>query len=104
MKTSVGETCHKRIEKLLQVLNRLVERGNTVIVIEHNMEVAKIADWVLDLGPGGGEHGGEVVTEGPPEKVVRSRKSAPLPREPSTRTPLEPERNSLLGSPPGWHK
>ena len=57
------------IEKLLNILNRLVEKGNTVIVIEHHPEVIKVADYVIDLGPEGGEEGGEIVVEGTPEEV-----------------------------------
>jgi excinuclease ABC subunit A len=64
------------VEKLLQVLHRLVETGNTVIVIEHNLDVIKTADWIIDLGPEGGERGGEVVVAGTPEKVAQSRRSA----------------------------
>jgi excinuclease ABC subunit A len=60
------------IEKLLDVLNRLTDRGNTVIVIEHNMEVIKSADYVIDLGPEGGERGGEVVGYGTPEELVQN--------------------------------
>ena len=63
------------VKKLLDILNRLVDRGNTVIVIEHNLEVIKCADWIIDLGPEGGKAGGRVVAVGPPEKVVKSRKS-----------------------------
>jgi excinuclease ABC subunit A len=63
------------VKKLLDVLQRLVELGNTVVVIEHNLEVVKTADWIIDLGPEGGEKGGYVVAAGPPEQVVRSRKS-----------------------------
>ncbi len=63
------------IRKLLEVLDRLAELGNTVIVIEHNMDVIKCADWVIDLGPEGGEKGGEVVACGPPEEIVKCRKS-----------------------------
>jgi len=63
------------VKKLLDILNRLVDRGNTVIVIEHNLEVIKCADWIIDLGPEGGKAGGRVVVSGPPEKVVKSRKS-----------------------------
>ncbi len=59
------------IQKLLEVLHRLVDAGNTVVVIEHNLDVVKTADWVIDLGPEGGEEGGYVVAEGRPEEVVR---------------------------------
>ena len=57
------------------MLDRLVELGNTVIVIEHNLDVIKCADWVIDLGPEGGEKGGEVVVCGPPEEIVKCQKS-----------------------------
>jgi excinuclease ABC subunit A len=63
------------IEKLLFVLNELIERGNTVIVIEHNMDVIKCADYLIDLGPEGGDRGGYVIAKGTPEEVVRSRQS-----------------------------
>jgi excinuclease ABC subunit A len=63
------------IKKLLSVLNRLVEQGNTVIVIEHNLDVIKTADWILDLGPEGGEEGGRIVAAGAPEEVARARGS-----------------------------
>jgi len=59
------------VRKLLEVLHRLVEGGNTVLVIEHNLEVIKTADWVLDMGPDGGNGGGRVVAEGPPEEIVK---------------------------------
>jgi excinuclease ABC subunit A len=59
------------IQRLLDVLNRLTDRGNTVIVIEHNMEVIKSADYIIDLGPEGGERGGEVVGYGTPEELIR---------------------------------
>ncbi len=63
------------IEKLLQVLHRLVDQGNTVVVIEHNLDVIKSADWIIDLGPEGGDGGGWVVAEGTPEEVARVERS-----------------------------
>ncbi len=63
------------IRKLLEVLNRLVDSGNTVIVIEHNLEVIKIADHLIDLGPEGGEAGGEIIAEGTPEQVAQNPRS-----------------------------
>jgi excinuclease ABC subunit A len=63
------------VRKLLDVLQRLVALGNTVVVIEHNLDVMKTADWIIDLGPDGGEDGGRVVVCGTPEQVVRSKKS-----------------------------
>ena len=63
------------VRKLLEVLHRLVERGNTVVVIEHNLEVIKTADWVLDLGPEGGDGGGRIVAEGTPEEIVKVAES-----------------------------
>ena len=63
------------VRKLLEVLHALVEQGNTVVVIEHNLDVIKTADWVLDLGPEGGVKGGEVVAEGTPEQVVKEGRS-----------------------------
>ncbi|HSL24401.1 MAG TPA: excinuclease ABC subunit UvrA [Vicinamibacterales bacterium] len=61
--------------KLLDVLNKLVDQGNTIVVIEHNLEVIKCADWVIDLGPEGGDAGGQVVAEGTPEQIARVRDS-----------------------------
>lgn len=58
------------VKKLIEVLRRLVNRGNTVIVIEHNLDVIKCADWIIDLGPEGGDEGGYIVAEGPPEEVA----------------------------------
>ena len=63
------------VRKLLDVLARLVDLGNTVVVIEHNLDVIKTADWIIDLGPDGGEYGGRVVVCGTPEQVVRSKRS-----------------------------
>ena len=63
------------VEKLLEVLHRLVDTGNTVVVIEHNLDVVKTADWIIDLGPEGGKAGGEVIAEGTPEAVARQRRS-----------------------------
>jgi excinuclease ABC subunit A len=63
------------VRKLLLVLNSLVDKGNTVIVIEHNLDVIKSADWLLDLGPEGGFRGGELVAEGTPEQVAKNKAS-----------------------------
>jgi excinuclease ABC subunit A len=63
------------VERLLHVLHRLREGGNTVVVIEHNLDVLKCADWLIDLGPEGGEGGGHVIVDGTPEEVARARKS-----------------------------
>ncbi len=64
------------VKKLLDILNSLVDMGNTVVVIEHNLDVIKMADHIIDLGPGGGEHGGKIVAEGTPEEVARLDVSA----------------------------
>ena len=63
------------VSKLLGVLNRLADSGNTVVVIEHNLDVIKSADWVIDLGPDGGSRGGSIVAEGTPEQVAKNKKS-----------------------------
>jgi excinuclease ABC subunit A len=63
------------VNRLVAALQRLVEQGNTGLIIEHNMDVIKAADWVIDLGPEGGDHGGQVVVAGPPEEVVGDRRS-----------------------------
>jgi excinuclease ABC subunit A len=63
------------VAKLLDVLHELVESGNTVVVIEHNLEVIKTADWIIDLGPEGGDGGGEIVAAGSPEEVVKEKRS-----------------------------
>jgi excinuclease ABC subunit A len=63
------------VHKLLEVLNRLVDMGNTVIVVEHNVDVIKTADWIIDLGPEAGEEGGNIVTQGTPEQIVQDEKN-----------------------------
>src|SRR5262245_63726388 len=63
------------VRVLLEVLHALVDRGNTVLVIEHNLDVIKCADWIVDLGPEGGDAGGRVVAAGTPEQVARARGS-----------------------------
>ena len=63
------------VQKLLMVLNRLVDKGNTIVIIEHNMDVIKSADWIIDLGPEGGAEGGKVVAMGTPEEVIATEES-----------------------------
>jgi excinuclease ABC subunit A len=63
------------VAKLLEVLHELVESGNTVVVIEHNLEVLKTADWIIDLGPEGGDGGGEIVATGTPEDIAAVKRS-----------------------------
>jgi excinuclease ABC subunit A len=63
------------VQKLLNVLHRLTDLGNSVIIIEHNMDVIRNADWILDLGPEGGEDGGRIIAQGPPETIMRAKKS-----------------------------
>lgn len=92
------------VAKLLDVLHELVDQGNTVVVIEHNLEVIKTADWIIDIGPEGGDGGGEVVAQGTPEDVAaeprsytgdylkpllkKSRKAAPKSEERKKKTAL----------------
>ena len=64
------------VRQLLQVLQRLVDEGNTVLVVEHNLEVIKVADYIIDLGPEGGDRGGEVIATGTPEEVAGVAASA----------------------------
>jgi excinuclease ABC subunit A len=63
------------VRRLLGVLQRLVDNGNTVCVIEHNLDVIKSADWIIDLGPEGGDGGGLIIAEGTPEKVAKTAES-----------------------------
>lgn len=63
------------IQKLLDVLHKLTDAGNTVIIIEHNMEVVKSADWVIDMGPEGGNKGGYIITEGRPDQIAKCTES-----------------------------
>jgi excinuclease ABC subunit A len=63
------------VRTLMEVLQELVDNGNTVVVIEHNLDVIKIADWIIDLGPDGGDGGGEIVAIGTPEQVAANKKS-----------------------------
>src|SRR5437764_15013711 len=63
------------VKKLLDVLHRLTDLGNSIIIIEHNLDVIRNADWIIDLGPEGGEEGGRIVAQGTPEAVARVKKS-----------------------------
>ena len=63
------------IKILMEVLNKLTEKGNTVLVIEHNLDVIKFADYIIDVGPEGGHKGGQIIAKGTPEEIVKSRKS-----------------------------
>jgi excinuclease ABC subunit A len=63
------------VRRLLEVLHRLTDLGNTVIIIEHNLDVVRNADWIIDLGPEGGEDGGQIIAEGTPEQIARSAQS-----------------------------
>jgi len=63
------------VAKLLEVLFKLRDAGNTLVVIEHNLDVIKTADWIIDLGPEGGAGGGRIVAEGPPERIVHCEAS-----------------------------
>jgi excinuclease ABC subunit A len=67
------------VELLLNQLHRLVDAGNTVVVVEHHLDVIAGADWIIDLGPGAGDKGGTIVATGPPEKIARSERSRTAP-------------------------
>jgi excinuclease ABC subunit A len=70
---------HEDIRRLIDILHRLVDEGHTVIVIEHHMAIAAEADWILDIGPEAGNAGGEIIAQGPPEKIITSKKSRTAP-------------------------
>ena len=63
------------VHKLIEVLQRLVDAGNSVLIIEHNLDIIKVADWIIDLGPEGGDRGGELIAEGTPEQVMKIKAS-----------------------------
>jgi excinuclease ABC subunit A len=67
---SVGLHAHD-VAKLIHALNKLVDKGNTVVIIEHNLDIIKVADHVIDMGPEGGDRGGEIIAEGTPEQVAQ---------------------------------
>ena len=67
------------IRVLMDVINKLVDKGNTILIIEHNMDVIKLADYIIDIGPEGGKGGGEVVATGTPEEVAKNKKSYTAP-------------------------
>ena len=71
---SVGLHAHD-VSKLIHALNKLVDKGNTVVIIEHNLDIIKVADWLVDLGPEGGDRGGELIAEGTPEQVMKVKNS-----------------------------
>jgi excinuclease ABC subunit A len=66
---------YEDVKKLIEILQKLVNKGNTVVVIEHNMDIIKSSDYILDIGPEGGEGGGQLVAKGTPEEVANSEKS-----------------------------
>ena len=63
------------VRVLMEVLNRLIEKGNTVLIIEHNMDVIKLVDYLIDIGPDGGKNGGYVVGQGTPEEIIKIKES-----------------------------
>jgi excinuclease ABC subunit A len=63
------------VHKLIHVIDQLVDDGNTVVVIEHHLDIIKVADWIVDLGPEGGAKGGQVITQGPPETIAAHKTS-----------------------------
>ncbi len=65
------------VEKLIHVLHRLVEAGNTAVVVEHNLDVMAEADWIVDMGPEAGDGGGQIVAQGAPAEIARKKKNVP---------------------------
>jgi excinuclease ABC subunit A len=63
------------IRVLMEVINKLVDKGNTILIIEHNMDVIKLADYIIDIGPEGGKGGGQLIAKGTPEEVAKNKKS-----------------------------
>jgi excinuclease ABC subunit A len=63
------------IKQLLEVITTLRDQGNTIVIIEHNLDVIKVADWIVDLGPEGGDKGGQIIAEGTPEEITKIKKS-----------------------------
>ena len=63
------------IRVLMDVINKLVDKGNTILIIEHNMDVIKLADYIIDIGPEGGKGGGQLIAKGTPEEVAKNKKS-----------------------------
>jgi excinuclease ABC subunit A len=63
------------IRVLMEVINKLVNKGNTIVIIEHNLDVIKLADYIIDVGPEGGKGGGEIVAKGTPEQLIKNKKS-----------------------------
>ena len=63
------------IKLLLNVLHDLTDKGNTIVVVEHNLDVIKTSDWIIDLGPDGGDNGGQIIAEGTPEQIIHNKKS-----------------------------
>mgnify|MGYP000120525373 CR=1 FL=1 len=79
LQKSEGEIAKYGLLKLIGILNKLVDKGNTVLIIEHNLDVVKCADWIVDLGPEAGNEGGELVFQGIPEDMVNAKNSITAP-------------------------
>ena len=70
--SAASDVYKRQVHKLMDVIQRLVDKGNSVIVIEHNLDVIRCSDWIIDLGPDGGDKGGEIIAEGIPEDVAKN--------------------------------